>query len=760
MDRRNSKDAQPQRPRDNPDVFDDEYALDVDVDEDDFMPSVSDGFRPKTAREGGDGDRQNHDRNDAARPQLKTTHSAESTDLRRVATRNSTAKTPFDHDAASHEHQLPNLPTQRPGAHATPLRHRESVSSTASFATTTRPESPLGTGPSHPYGMYPQHTMARSSSIATTSTQQNLRQSLTLQRPTHPYGMYPQNVVEDEEPAPVPQVQAVIPVGFPGATTTYRRQIGPDGEEQDIIGLDGHTEQLPPYSRYPEEGPTKASMAAEASATTVDAIPNTRTGSGDALLTNEPPSPISPMTPITPVAPVIPALLPPQRPETQTGGVANPRPATDSESASLLTDEGGALEKVEPPSSVKKVHWRKKRLWGKIPITVALALLIVLLILAVILGAAIGSFFAKQSKNANKDNDSKNKGKYDDPLVLPYSYPISFAHHDRASQVSGPSNTLFDATPITTSVALPPLATGDFFLPLGSAQEASPGCLTQGNQYSAWSCKMSFAPLVLTVTNSDPPTADIKPFTAPDGAIQYGLQPPSVDNESMQLVTDLDFKGYGPAWHFSAKYDKIVVLTPDEFAAGQSLRKREGERPFRHRFQVQPGDTPWVCIWNETYIEGYIYVQDNSTAATMTGSIPTPNPTDPFASMQSPEVTGTLEGTVLPSPVQKRQNNNDNSSPSFPRLPPYPRIVKIEERRIPGAPQPLCQKMQLLENGQLALASSENGPVTVRLQEEDPGMDAWSDTAPPDPSSTGRRRRDVGKRSDPSDSCHCQWMFQ
>jgi len=228
----------------------------------------------------------------------------------------------------------------------------------------------------------------------------------------------------------------------------------------------------------------------------------------------------------------------------------------------------------------------------------------------------------------------------------------------------------------------------------------------------------------------------------------------------MQLVTDLDFKGYGPAWHFATTYDKIVVLTPDEFAAGQSLRKREGERPFRHRFQVQPGDTPWVCTWNGTYIEGYIYVQDNSTAATMTGSLPTPNPTDPFASITTEIASfGGSVPSPTPSSVQKRQDNeNSNSPPSFPRLPSYPRIVKIEERRIPNAPQPICQKMQLLENGQLALASSENGPIMVRLQEDDPSIGSWLDTVPSDAPS--RRRRDVGKRSDPSDSCHCQWMFQ
>jgi hypothetical protein len=266
---------------------------------------------------------------------------------------------------------------------------------------------------------------------------------------------------------------------------------------------------------------------------------------------------------------------------------------------------------------------------------------------------------------------------------------------------------------------------------------------------------MSFAPLVLTITDSDPPVAMVNPFTASDGAIQYGLQPPSVSNVTMQLVSDLDFKGYGPAWHFQTKYDKVVILLPDEFAAGSSLRKRQSDKSFRHRFQVQPGDSPWVCSWNSTYIEGYIYAQDNSTAATMTSGLPTPNPTDPFGSLQSIDPAASGPSLPVPTSPQKRQDNNSPSS--FPRLPPYPRIVKIEERRIPGAPQPMCQKMQLLENGRLAVASAENGgTVVVQLQEEDPDMDTWSDATP----TGGSKRRNVDKRSDPSDSCHCQWMFQ
>lgn len=133
---------------------------------------------------------------------------------------------------------------------------RRSVSSASSrmFARTSSPR--LTSGPSHPYSMYPQGTLARTASVATTSTiRAPLRQSSDFpEGPQHPYSMYPQGVEEDDDDD---EEHMPPTVGFPGRSRGYRRQLGPDGEEQDIIGEDGHTEQLPPYSRFPEDGPEK-----------------------------------------------------------------------------------------------------------------------------------------------------------------------------------------------------------------------------------------------------------------------------------------------------------------------------------------------------------------------------------------------------------------------------------------------------------------------------------------------------------------------
>lgn len=293
---------------------------------------------------------------------------------------------------------------------------------------------------------------------------------------------------------------------------------------------------------------------------------------------------------------------------------------------------------------------------------------------------------------------------------------------------------------------------------------------------------MTFAPLIITINTTGLDSNGNQQQRAstrggngiPDGIIQYGAQTPQLDLEPMQLVRDLDFQSLGPAYHFSARYDKLVVLRPEELTAGSSLKRRQltDDLPSRQRFTVQPGDYPWFCYWNQTYIEGYIYAEDNSTAATFAAlptmystNLPTSTTSDSaavvaatLAPTTTPQTFPTAAAVVIPTPTSvARRDAAADAAASSSRIPPYPRIVKIEERRLPDSPQPYCQRMVLLDNGMIAPAPNGNDPaVALWLQEQDPRYSEYFPAA----SATAQSKRDVERRSDPSDSCHCQWMFK
>ncbi len=123
-----------------------------------------------------------------------------------------------------------------------------------------RAQSPYvgATGPSHPYAMYPQVT--RASSVASESTLRPDTGFIVPTVPEHPYAMYPQNTVPEEED--VPPVSTLIPLGFPGMGQAYQHRTRTAGNYiADIVGADGHIEELPPYTRYPDAGVAKESLA-------------------------------------------------------------------------------------------------------------------------------------------------------------------------------------------------------------------------------------------------------------------------------------------------------------------------------------------------------------------------------------------------------------------------------------------------------------------------------------------------------------------
>lgn len=373
-------DVTPTHERNN--VFGDEFEVD------DFeFDGVADGFRPNVDRDGAGDFSARQD--DVTVEPVRTVSAHYSTTpvtptISRQATRTSTRKSrqypnpfasPEDDDETSRHAERPHSLEFEPDGVA--RRSTSSASSTV-YAPTQSPR--FGAGPSHPYGMYQQGTIARTMSVATSSTVRPTgRQSYSQSRPQHPYAMYPQGVDDDDldDDDDMPIHQNPIPVGFPGVSQAYTRRLGPDGEDQDIIGEDGHTEQLPPYSRYPEDGPEKAPLL--------------------------PPVPLHSRAPVLGTDPSMPLMhttiqpCPTPVPQSMTDESTLHRSATRNSAQGLLSSSSSDDSSIRAAKKEwKEKTWKEKRKtrFCGIPFWWILLSACVLAFVAAVLGGVIGGFVA------------------------------------------------------------------------------------------------------------------------------------------------------------------------------------------------------------------------------------------------------------------------------------------------------------------------------------------------------------------------------
>ncbi len=216
--------------------------------------------------------------------------------------------------------------------------------------------------------------------------------------PSHPYGLYQQSGGVEPD-----GVQAsAIPLGFRGLPDQYQRRVGPDGEEiADMIGPDGHTEQLPPYTRYPDDAYARK-------VTAMAANPPDAEREGATIVT-----PI-----VTTSASAIPAIAgagglglatrnPEFEPADDDPGSPRSRLSTrsftsDDSARRIRLDDEGLSEKKPPPK--KWQAWMRRKLWGVIPYWAICLTALVLLVIAAILGAVIGTFLAKQKRPPRKES--------------------------------------------------------------------------------------------------------------------------------------------------------------------------------------------------------------------------------------------------------------------------------------------------------------------------------------------------------------------
>lgn len=237
--------------------------------------------------------------------------------------------------------------------------------------------------PSHPYQMYPQRAMSISTISASGPTLDGPYAG--SRGPAHPYGLYPQST-----PAADIAGSENIPVGFPGLTNAFPRRLGLDGDESgSMVGSVAHSEELPPYTRYPDNA--AAPKATDA----------------------QPAAEVPPTHPSRPSTAPQPSSFPDIAPIPGAGGIglATRDPEFASESSELgsprlstrsITSDGSHNDintAADPASSEKsrRESWQQKatkRLWGIIPYWAVGLVGIALIIMGVILGAVIGTFLS------------------------------------------------------------------------------------------------------------------------------------------------------------------------------------------------------------------------------------------------------------------------------------------------------------------------------------------------------------------------------
>lgn len=267
--------------------------------------------------------------------------------------------------------------------------------------------------PSHPYQMYPQRTLSN----ATDSTAvQEGRGSFGAANNAVPqqYNLFGQSTL-----LPAANAQQPIPVGFTGLGTNYQRRVGPDGEEAgELIGPLGHTEELPPYTRYPEVAFTSKPGTNSQASTEATQTQNTDTPTESAQNAGpiqqtqadpeEAPSAAEQAAPLIDGAGGIGiATRNPEFASTQDTLLPSrsrgSRLSTRSYASSYHDINTAARDFAEKPTQTKWQRRARKKLWGVVPYWSICLVACGMVLMGIVMGAVVGSVLTKGKTHTKGD---------------------------------------------------------------------------------------------------------------------------------------------------------------------------------------------------------------------------------------------------------------------------------------------------------------------------------------------------------------------
>lgn len=389
---RTPSDSASNRPISTVSSTDDEYDLMVDA--------VSDGFRPPNPNTSPPAARRRPPPPPPPPTSLQPPPMAVSPATSKLSHRpSSTAKAPRSHDSL----------TIRADGSSTGNNNPPNNDNHCGGAPQLRMESPYRgpSDPSHPYQMYPQRTLSNGTDSTTAQDGRGSFAAAAAANAPQQYNLFGQSTVPTSA-----NTQQPIPVGFTGLGTAYQRRIGPDGEDAgDLIGPLGHTEELPPYTRYPEVAFTSkpqatGQAAAESGQTTTqntestDDAPSTRPAQDEeeAPTTAEQSAPLMDGSGGFGIAT--------QNPFSSTQDTLMPsrsRPSTRSNTSSYHSVNIAARDFAEKPTQTKWQRRARKKLWGVIPYWSICLVVCGMVLMGIVMGAVVGSVLTKGKSQAEGD---------------------------------------------------------------------------------------------------------------------------------------------------------------------------------------------------------------------------------------------------------------------------------------------------------------------------------------------------------------------
>lgn len=688
---------------------------------------------------------------------------------------------------------------------ASPSLNRSSSRSTQSTAYVPPADSPYRgpTGPSHPYEMYPQN-VRRTMSMTTTSSAAPVSESSYMgpRAPAHPYSMYTQDAATEDATAPVAVPGPPIPLGWHARHAQYQRQLGAEGEDMGFVGPGGHTEELPPYSQYPD-----LALERKVRGAGPETVPL-----GIAIQAVQPAQ--------TSSLPAIPGAgglgLATRNPEFESrDDLDSPRSRHSSRSftsdseheINLAAEKAGGMSEKEQPVTGWRMRMRK-RVCGVVPVWALVLLVTFLIVVASVAGAMYGLF-------GKRDKDNKVSGYVFDQLFHALLRLLTFTREPSSSSTA---TMTFDARPIPTPTDLVSLPLGAYSLPIMSISRSHRGCFNDTTQAQAWQCHLVISNLKLTITKTrkDSPgdyTASITVNTSNTMAnnfYSYGEQPFLIEKPApLDLVIDTEEPNRGPAWYHMTRFDKIVIVPEnaikmDSDPEGNRRRIRSfgakypiGATDFKRKGMIPDGHKPWICTWQGTFLEVFVYAQQNSSFSGMklpsppppSTPSPTPNPPPPPKAEPTAGPKATAEARVHDNNLHATENQKAPPPTPTPPSPPnavaaveqsptsssiygpidldftpppmpYPRVIKLEERHMYGPAKVRCEQVEIQEEGPAKPVRDADGkPKVIEIIEAERSMD-------PDAATTdlGRRStsplldRDAGG-NDSRNQCSCNWFM-